>query len=303
MTPEILQRHWRLAGPHTAQDINMYDNRVFSEYPRHPGQVPDMDAFRALIDGYDCGIRYMDQHIGMVFDALKQLEVFEDLVVIISADHGENMGELGIYAEHGTADHITCRVPLIVRWPGRTRAGHVDRGLHYQLDLLPTLAELLDRPVKPFWDGRSFKDALENGADMGRDELIVSQCCHVCQRAVRWDDYLYIRTWHDGFHLFPDEQIYNIEEDPHEQYDLASERPKLCREGAQRLSAWHADRMASMPTGCPDPMQVVLEEGGPFHARGQLRTYIERLRASGREDSIGELMRRHPGEFIAEHTE
>jgi len=37
-----------------------------------------------------------------------------------------------------------------------------------------------------------------NGTELGRDELIVSQCCHVCQRAVRWDTYLYIRTWHVG---------------------------------------------------------------------------------------------------------
>jgi len=41
-------------------------------------------------------------------------------VIIISADHGENLGELNIYGDHQTADQITCRVPLIVKWPGVT---------------------------------------------------------------------------------------------------------------------------------------------------------------------------------------
>ena len=52
---------------------------------------------------------------------------------IISSDHGENFGELGIYAEHGSADQPATRIPMIVRWPGM-KSGHVDDGLHYNLD-------------------------------------------------------------------------------------------------------------------------------------------------------------------------
>lgn len=294
MTPELLDRHWRRAGPHTAQDVSMYDNAVDPRWPRHPGEVPDMAGFRRLIDGYDCGVRYMDGHIGMLLDAFERAGVLDDLIVIVSADHGENLGELGIYAEHATADHITCRIPLIVRWPGRAVAGRVDDGLHYNLDLLPTLAEMLGRPAKPYWDGRSFASALERGEDAGRDALVLSQCCHVCQRSVRWGDHLYIRTCHDGFHLFPEEQLYDVVRDPHEQRDLAPESPDLCREAARRLEAWRADMTAG---GAPDPMQIVLDEGGPFHARGRLAEYVERLRSSGRGDAVPELMRRHPREF------
>lgn len=297
MTPDLLREHWALAGPHTAQDINMYDNRTSPEFPRHPGEVADLAGFRSLIDGYDCGIRYMDEHIGQLLQALDAQGVLDDLVIMVSSDHGENLGELGIYAEHGTADHITCRVPLIIRWPGRVQADGVAAGLQYQLDLLPTLAEMLDRPVKPWWDGRSFKSTLDGAVDKGREELILSQCCHVCQRSVRWDKYLYMRTWHDGFHLWPEEQVFCIAEDPHEQYDLAEERPDLCREGAVRLERWRQEMAESMPDGWPDPLWTVLEEGGPFHARGQLRQYVQRLRDSGRSTSIEELVRRHPREL------
>lgn len=298
LTEEVRKEHWNQAGPHGAQDINMYDNRTNPKYPRYPGDLPDMRAVRRMFDGYDCGIRYMDDHIGRLFAALEAKGVMEDLVVMICSDHGENMGELGIYGEHATADHITGCVPMIVRWPGKVKAGHVDKGLHYNLDMVPTLAEILKRPIKPYWDGRSFADTLTKGKDTGRDQLVLSQCCHVCQRSVRWDDWIYIRTYHDGFHLFPQEQIYNLADDPHEQHNLAESRPELCREGAGRLMNWHDEMMATMPRGLvADPMQVVLDEGGPFHTRGQLRAYVERLNATGRHGAVATLRHRHPSEF------
>ena len=134
----------------------MYDNRTDPRYPRHPGEMRDMNDLRAMIDGYDCGIAYMDEHIGRLFAALEAAGVMDDLAIIISSDHGENLGELGIYGEHATADDITCRIPLIVRWPGG-RAGTTDAGLHYNLDLAPTLAELLGVTPKPIWDGAELR--------------------------------------------------------------------------------------------------------------------------------------------------
>ena len=207
------------------------------------------------------------------------------------------LGELGIYGEHATADAITCRVPLIVRWPGG-RQGVVDAGLHYNLDLAPTLAELLGVKPKPIWDGRSFAAAITAGEDRGRDFLVLSQGAHVCQRSVRWGDWLYIRTYHDGYHLFPDEMLFNLADDPHEQHDLAAERPDLCGDGARLLSGWHAEMVRTMPSGVAvDPMQTVMAEGGPYHARGHLAQYLERLRATGRADAAAALAARHPGEM------
>jgi len=297
LTEEVRKQHWQHVGPHGAQDIAMYDNRTHPRYPRHPGDLPDMNAVRRMVDGYDGAIRYMDRHIGRLLDALQIQGVLEDLIIMISSDHGENMGELGIYGEHGTADQITCRIPMILRWPGMVRPGQVDRGLHYNLDLVPTLAEILKRPVKPEWDGKSFSETLIAGKDTGHCQMVLSQCCHVCQRSVRWDDWIYIRTYHDGFHLFPREQLFHVVEDPHEQRDLAEKHPEACREGAWRLMNWHDEAMAKMPRGrVVDPMRVVLDEGGPFHARGHLQGYIKRLKATGRDYGIEELLRRHPQE-------
>ncbi len=70
------------------------------------------------------------------------------------------MDELGIYAEHGTADHATCHIPMIIKWPG-LKKGIVDNSLHYSLDLLPTMADLLNTKHWNHWDGLSYSQTLE----------------------------------------------------------------------------------------------------------------------------------------------
>jgi len=298
LTEEVWRSHLNMVGPHKAQEISMYDDLPpawFGPAPRQPGALRTQADLRRMIDGYDTGIRYVDDQVGRIVAALKKAGVYEETAIIISADHGENQGELGIYGEHGTADQITCRVPLIVKWPG-CKAGHADGGMNYNLDLAPTLAELLGCKAQPCWDGRSFAPALMQGVDAGRDQLVVSQCAHVCQRSVRFGDFIYLRTYHDGYHLFPKEMLFNVQDDPHEQHDLAPSRPDLCQEGAARLLAWHDEMMATSVSNV-DPMWTVMREGGPFHARGRLKEYCNYLEKTGRSWAIPELKRRHPGEF------
>ncbi|HUW35361.1 MAG TPA: sulfatase [Planctomycetota bacterium] len=296
ITEEVLAEHRRMVGPHTAREISMYDNRTDARWPRHPGELANMQDVRRMIDGYDCGIRYFDSHMAAVVDALKRQGVWDDLIVIVSSDHGENQGELGIYGEHATADHITCRIPMIVRWPGKT-AGHTDSGLHYNLDLAPTLADIFGKAPMPSWDGQSFAPAITGAADCGREFLVISQCCHVCQRSVRLGPWLYMRTYHDGFHLFPDEMLFDLERDPHEQHNVAEQNRTAVLEASYRLSQWHDRMMHTMPYEV-DPLWTVIREGGPFHANGQLRQYCERLEQTGRGEAVPELKRRHPREFV-----
>ena len=295
LTEETLAEHRQHVGPHSAHEIGMYDNRTNPARPRHPGEIRDMKELRQMIDGYDTGIRYVDSHVGQLVEALKAKGVWDDLAVIISSDHGENQGELGIYGEHGTADHITCRIPMIIRWPGG-RQNAVDTGLHYNLELAPTVAELYGQEPRASWDGQSYAPAILTGEDCGREFLVVSQCCHVCQRGVRFGDWMYVRTYHDGFHLFPDEMLFDIANDPHEQNNLAGEHPDVCRQAVYYLNQWHDDMMKTMDSPI-DPLWTVMGEGGPTHAKGRLPEYCRRLEATGRGWAVPELKRRHPGEF------
>lgn len=302
LTDEVLAEHQQCIGPHCAREIYMFHNQEDPQYPRHPGEVTDRPSLRRMIDGYDCGIRYMDDHVGRIFQALADQGVLDDTIIIITADHGENMGELGIYGEHATADEPTCHIPLIIRWPGMQQ-GHIDDGLHYNLDLLPTLADLLNTSgtsswdgASPRWQGQSFADALRTGTPCGREHLVLSQCAHVCQRSVRWDNWLYIRSYHDGFHLFDEEMLFDLDNDPYEQNNLASQRPDLCQAAAHRYLNWHAAMMRAND-GAPDPMQTVLAEGGPTHARGCLAGYCEHLEKTERGWAVPLLKQRHPNEF------
>jgi choline-sulfatase len=298
LTPEVLEDHNKHVGPHSSLETYMYDGDDKPEYPRYPGQITSMETLKDFIDGYDCAVRYMDEHVGSILNLLETKGVLEDTIIIFSADHGENMGELGLYAEHGTADNITCRIPMIVRWPGRVKPGTVDDGLHLNLDLAPTLADMLKQERHPMWEGRSYADSLTRNADTGREDIVISQCVHVCQRGVRWDDWLYMRTYHDGYHLFAQEMLFNLKDDPHEQNDLSGKLPELCREGAWRLMRWHDEMMATQPYGYTvDPMRTVLAEGGPFHAKGCLVEYCKRMEATGRGWAIPALKDRHPSEF------
>jgi arylsulfatase A-like enzyme len=170
--------------------------------------------------------------------------------------------------------------------------------LHYNLDLAPTLAELLGRPRAPSWDGASYAPSILRGEPCGREWLVLSQCAHVCQRGVRTGPWMYVRTYHDGYHLFPEEMLFDLGKDPHEQRDLAPARPEVCYQAAHHLAEWHTEMMATMLDGYDtDPLWTVMKEGGPEHARGQLRSYCERLAQTDRAWAIPELKRRHPREF------
>lgn len=303
-TDGVLARHVKKTGPHSALDLGMYGDEDDKRYPRVPVRVTDQASLKKWIDGYDTAIRYVDDQIRWMVDQLKAAGVYDDTAIIISADHGENQGDLGIYGEHGTADQATCRIPMIIKWPGCV-AGKVDDGLHYHVDMAPTMMELLDQPGEEIWDGRSFASTLLNGVDTGRNELVVSQCAHVCQRSVRFDQWIYIRTYHDGNHLFPQEMLFDLEEDPHEQRDLAQQYPDVCREAAHRLMAWHdaqMQKMARVSTDVTDPMWTVIREGGPCHARNGvdtdiLKKYIDRLEATGRSDGAAALRERYAREL------
>jgi len=295
ISEEILEKHKKLGGPHCAQEIMMYNDDVPENYPKHIGRLETLEDVKKLFDGYDNGIHYADDHVGKIINMLKQKGLYEDTAIIISTDHGENMGELGIYAEHATADQPTCHIPLIFKWPNGLK-GHIDTAFHYNLDLLPTLADLLKGKKYKSWDGKSYASTLLSGEVCGQDELIISQMAHVCQRSVRFDDYLYIRTYHDGYHLFPKHMLFNLKDDPYEQHNLADEREDLVKEAASRLFDWHDEQMMRMEY-TDDPLWTIIREGGPHHANGRLKEYCDYLKKTGRENLIPLYKEKHPNEF------
>ena len=292
LTEEVIRQQYNSYGPMGAHEVRGWGSRQL--LPREVPEITSIQDFKRCIDGYDTGIRYADEYVGKILQALDEQGVLDETIIIVSSDHGENLGELNVYGDHQTADYITCRVPLIIRWPGLTKGG-VDSALHYQLDLAPTLIELLGGTAPTLWDGRSFASSLRTGEENGRDYLVVSQCAWSCQRGVRFGPWILIRTYHDGLKDFPPLMLFNVEEDPHETQNLAGERPDIVNQGLAYLELWHGDMMASSEIQ-QDPMWTVIREGGPYHVRGDfLAEYCKRLRETGRGHHADKLERQYGG--------
>lgn len=289
-TEEVRAENWGLAGPHSAQEPWGFRPDEWGDPPpRQPWDASSMDAVKAIFDGYDVGVRYADDAVGALLTKLDDLGVLDETAVLVSSDHGEAFGELGVYADHQGADEATAHIPAVLRWPGV--APQVHEGLQYHLDVAATTLALAGLEPGRRWDG----EAIDLGGP-GRDHLVVSQGAWSCQRGVRWGDHLYLRTWHDGYHgHWADEMLFDVVADPHETTDLAAAAPEVRADGARLLADWTAAQLER--SGQEDPLDVVRREGGPFHVRHHLGPYLERLRATGRGEWADVLLDRHADEL------
>jgi choline-sulfatase len=164
--------------------------------------------------------------------------------------------------------------------------------LHYHFDWAATLLELAGASVPSNWDGQPFTGAFRESREQGRPYLVTSQMAWSCQRGIRFGDYICLRTYHDGFKMLEPLMLFNLAEDPHELNDLALQMPEVTNQAMALLVEWQRDMALSSLTGI-DPMLTVLREGGPFHTRGELAAYLERLRATGRGQHAERLAKRH----------
>ncbi len=154
------------------------------------------------------------------------------------------------------------------------------------------LHDLAGLRVPDSWDG----EPIDIGG-AGREYLVLSQGAWSCQRAVRFGDHLYLRTWHDGYHPhWEPEMLFDIRHDPHETTDLFVEQRAVASDAARRLDEWTRTQLER--AGGEDPMDVVRREGGPFHVRRHLRPYLDRLRATGRGHWADVLAERHEAELV-----
>jgi arylsulfatase A-like enzyme len=114
------------------------------------------DDFKVLTALYDAEIRYVDAHLGRLYRRLQDRDLLDETILIITSDHGENIGD------HGLMDHQYClydtllRVPLIIRYPPAFEPGKVVKRQVSLLDILPTLTDLVGQDqAEVGWAGHS----------------------------------------------------------------------------------------------------------------------------------------------------
>jgi len=100
-----------------------------------------------LVQLYDFEIRYMDEHFGRLIAGLRARGLWDDMLVVVTADHGELLGEHGLWGHGRMLSQEELRVPLLIKFPARDgRRGR--RGERAQLtDVLPTVLARLGLPI------------------------------------------------------------------------------------------------------------------------------------------------------------
>lgn len=308
---ETIAAHAELYGPHTALDLYEGDGTWSVPPPRSPNTMTMPDSitsrrdFELLVDGYDGAVAYWDHHLGILLEQLADLGIADETAVIVTSDHGECLGENGCYGDHPMANEASHHIPLVIRWPGVTTGLPANRrhasGLVYQLDLCPTICELLGIDVPPDWDGVSFAPAVRGRAFPGRDHLVLSHGAYTYQRAVRTADYLYIRTLHPGCWRLDAEQLYAIGSDPQMTKDLLagasdSGAAGVASDLSDLLGRWREDHL-TLRGPQPDPMEAGRYESpaDAFHAP----SYERRLASTRRGRLADDLARRLRSTWVA----
>ena len=111
------------------------------------GKYDLTDRQLAAINGvYDASLWDLDRATVELFDRMEQMGVLDDTIVVLTADHGENLGDHHLFNHRFSLWDTLARVPLVVRYPARVEPGRVDTPVS-TLDLFATLAELADLPL------------------------------------------------------------------------------------------------------------------------------------------------------------
>ncbi len=123
------------------------------------------DQIRNARHAYLANISYVDHHVGAMLEVLDHHNMADDTVVIFTADHGDMLGERGLWYKMSYFEH-SARIPLIISRPGRPSA--VNQSHAGLLDLAPTLLELAGIEVPDVMDGASLVPLLNRPTDPDR---------------------------------------------------------------------------------------------------------------------------------------
>jgi choline-sulfatase len=178
---------------------------------------------RAARHAYYGAVSYVDDQFGSVLRALAQARLAEDTIVVLLADHGEMLGERGLWYKMSFFEPAS-RIPLLVHAPRRFAPGTVCQSVS-SIDLLPTLAEIAGDGRAPQYatgiEGRSLLPHLERRG--GHDEMLGE---YLAEGAVA-PIVMIRRGRHKFIHCPADpDQLYDLSQDPDELRNLAGSDPQ-----------------------------------------------------------------------------
>ena len=191
------------------------------------GELPD-DLQRELIHGYYAATSYADAQIGKVLQALEDLKLADNTIVVLWGDHGWHLGDHSMWCKHTNYEEAN-RIPFLISAPGTAPgAGKHSKAFAETVDLYPTLCELAGIPIPEKLDGVSLVNTLRDPKASTRDHVIhVYPRGEKIGRAIRTDRYRLVEWKVPG--AAADTailELYDYQKDPLETKNIASENPE-----------------------------------------------------------------------------
>lgn len=202
------------------------------------GNLPDDQAKRNYVNFYASLMKEADAYLGQMLDTLQELDLLDDTLIIRTSDHGEmGMAHGGLRQKSFNVYEESLRVPLIFSNPRLFPEPRQSEALVSHVDLLPTLAALVDAPeeARAGWQGVDYSALLLNPAAAPVQDYVVFtygdvRCAqNVVQLVAPPNRIISIREaryklarYYDGEGVQPDQwEMYDLDEDPEERINLA----------------------------------------------------------------------------------
>jgi arylsulfatase A-like enzyme len=219
------------------------------EYARRflpPGVVPDPRSQRQAPALYDAEIRYADDELGRLLGWLRDRGVWERTLVVVTADHGELLGERGDWGHERYLWEPLVRVPLVVKPPGPDRLGRREARPVSLVDVLPLVLRELGLAEPPGVQGEAppatRRELLAEVNPIGGSET--------GDWRARWDGrFKYLSS------TLGDRYLFDLTADPRETRNLVSREPERAERAAQALER----AFAALPPAPADARPVEVD--------------------------------------------
>lgn len=176
------------------------------------GYVTD-DQVREGIAAYHDLLHMIDECVGRILDEIDALGIRDDTAVVFCSDHGDLLGEHGIFNKAATFYESEIRIPLLLRIPGRHEAATSFDGLASGVDIYPTVLDALGVRSTASLPGRSIL-SMNEGTTTRRSSVT---CTNTSGMMIRTQDR---KLWYDA--QDNDGELYDLSEDPLELLNLYS---------------------------------------------------------------------------------